>query len=301
MKLASLGLPGLTSTLSSEGIVLCTGRFRYRIRSSAATIAPALAIAYADFELGSSSDWFDFDIRIEPSAGPRALLKPEVGLAVDGASPFEPLPADQAFALLEWGMNWCVTSTAHDAVNCHSAVLERHGNALLLPAPPGSGKSTLTAALAMTGWRLMSDEISRIDLDGASVECICRPVSLKNASIGLIGERFPEAVFTPPIRDTVKGTVAHLRPPGDAVRDTRGATPAWVVIPQFAAGAPVEMTPITDAELVAELAGNCFNLSGVGEPAFRALCHLADRAKGYRLRFGSLDDALLAINRLSEQ
>jgi predicted ATPase len=33
-------------------------------------------------------------------------------------------------------------------------VVERDGHALILPAMPGSGKSTLTAALVQRGWRL---------------------------------------------------------------------------------------------------------------------------------------------------
>jgi predicted ATPase len=31
---------------------------------------------------------------------------------------------------------------------------------VILPAPPGSGKSTLCAALVTRGWRLLSDELT---------------------------------------------------------------------------------------------------------------------------------------------
>jgi predicted ATPase len=44
----------------------------------------------------------------------------------------------------------------------HAAVVEKNGKALILPALPGSGKSTLSAALAMNGWRFLSDEFTMI-------------------------------------------------------------------------------------------------------------------------------------------
>ena len=61
----------------------------------------------------------------------------------------------------------------------HAAVVERNGFALLLPAPPGSGKSTLCAGLIHHGWRLLSDELALIDPETATLQAIPRPVSLK--------------------------------------------------------------------------------------------------------------------------
>ncbi|MBK9234594.1 MAG: hypothetical protein IPO19_00450 [Rhodoferax sp.] len=34
---------------------------------------------------------------------------------------------------------------------------------LVMPAIPGSGKSTLTAGLSLSGWRLLSDEFGALD------------------------------------------------------------------------------------------------------------------------------------------
>ena len=94
-------------------------------------------------------------------------------------------------------MNWCISAHAHQFLILHAAVLERGGVALIMPAPPGSGKSTLCAALALSGWRLLSDELALIDPGSGRVWPLCRPVSLKNRSIEVIRHFAPEAVFGP--------------------------------------------------------------------------------------------------------
>ena len=65
--------------------------------------------------------------------------------------------------MLEWGLNWCVAGHAHQYLMLHAAALERNGRAVILPGDPGAGKSTLTAALMLSGWRLLSDEITLVD------------------------------------------------------------------------------------------------------------------------------------------
>jgi HprK-related kinase A len=83
--------------------------------------------------------------------------------------------------MLEWGMNWCIASHMHYYLMLHAAVLERDGHALIMPGDPGAGKSTLTAALMLDGWRLLSDEIALIDRNDGLLYGLARPVSLKNA------------------------------------------------------------------------------------------------------------------------
>ncbi|MFH0351486.1 MAG: hypothetical protein ACHBMF_06110 [Chromatiales bacterium] len=46
----------------------------------------------------------------------------------------------------------------------HAAVVERHGKAVILAAPSGTGKSTLTLALLHAGFRYLSDELAPLDL-----------------------------------------------------------------------------------------------------------------------------------------
>ena len=82
---------------------------------------------------------------------------------------------------------------------------------IIMPGVPGAGKSTLCAALGLTGWRILSDEHALIQPGTAQVVPLCRPVSLKNESIEVIRSFDPGAIFGPVSKDTHKGTVAHMK------------------------------------------------------------------------------------------
>lgn len=90
------------------------------------------------------------------------------------------MPVGHAFPQLEWAMNWCISTQANFYLLLHSAVIERNGFAAIMPAPPGSGKSTLCAALINRGWRLLSDELALISLHDQNIYPLARPVGLKN-------------------------------------------------------------------------------------------------------------------------
>jgi HprK-related kinase A len=178
-------------------------------------------------------------------------------------------------------------------------VVEKEGRAVILPAPPGSGKSTLCAALVARGWRLLSDELTLVRLDDGQVDPVPRPVSLKNGSIDVIRAWAPQALLSPPVTDTVKGTVAHMRAPYESVaRALEPATPAWIVFPTWRAGAAAELVPVPRARAHLRLAENAFNYSLLGAAGFTAAARLADHARSFDFSYGTLDDAMAVFERL---
>lgn len=301
MKLAELDESSLRQRLLVSGLSLCAPPFVFRLNSPLPSLWESIALAYADFEVADPHTLVDFDLTLAPVSGVRRWLNPLVELGIDGSHPFDALPAAQAYPLLEWGMNWSVTSTAHHLVMCHSAVLAWEDLAVMLPAPPGSGKSTLCAALALSGWRLLSDELALIEPGSLMLQPFVRPVSLKNASIELIARRFPQAVFTPSVADTIKGTVAHMRPPSESVVQAgRSARPRWLIFPRYESGVELRLTPMPKAEALAELASNAFNFSALGIKGFSTLARVVDSIDCYRLHYSSLDQALAQFSRLAE-
>ena len=296
--LSALSLAELSRCLRTVGIFLRIPPFVMHICSPIPVVAEGLHALYPDCEVLSGDDIFaDFHVAVKPK---RHFLKTVCVFEMDGFRPFTPLAYGEAYAFLEWGMNWCVTSYCHTWITVHSAVLERGGRVVVLPAPPGSGKSTLCAALMLNGWRLLSDEMALLDPVSGNVTPSPRPVSLKNESIGVIRSLAPATNFGPVARDTMKGTVCHMRvSPQSLARADEVARPAWVVFPQFKREAALHVASRPKAHALVELATNSFNHHVHGRAGFQALAGLVDDCDCYDLQYGHLDEALAWFSALA--
>lgn len=293
LTLSSLSSRQLRSLLAGPGLYLHTGGFVTRLRSDIGHVADGLARVYGDYPVQEQAEFADFYVNMMHSGGWRRWAGRQVRFDHDGHAPFKPLPVDQAFPMFEWAMNWCVSSRVHDYLIIHAAVLERDGCAAILPAPPGSGKSTLCAALVSRGWRLLSDELTLVRLSDAHIVPLPRPISLKNASIGVIQAYAPHMQFSRPVADTNKGTVAHVRPPAASVaRAAETARPAWIVFPRYVPGAQPSLRSIDPARAFMQVAENAFNYSVLGDTGFAALGLLIAHSRSYDFEYSVLDEAI---------
>lgn len=290
----------LQERLHGAGLVLRTGPFVFRLRSPHALVAEGLSAMYADHPVLPTDTLADFDVLIDDGAGLRRYVRRQARFVFDGHPVFEPLPADQAYALLEWAMNWCISSHAHRFLIVHAAVIERSGRALILPAPPGSGKSTLCAGLIHSGWRLLSDELTLIDMREGLIRPLCRPVSLKNQSIAVIRQFAPQARFARVTHDTAKGSVTHMKVPvAHLARMDESARARWIVYPRFVSGAATVMTPRPRGLALVELARNAFNFQLQGESGFDRLCALVKDCDALDFCYSDLAEAALAFDKLA--
>lgn len=301
VKVRALTSGQLASGLRSpDGLALQVGPFVIRIHSPLEKVVEGIHLHYANFPLAGDDSFCDFHVRVAPPAGLRRWLRRQVQFFVDDRLPFKPLPLVQAFPMFEWGFNWCVSNYDNQHLNIHAAVVEKGGRALIMPAPPGSGKSTLCAALVNRGWRLLSDELTLVSRHSGHIEPLPRPVNLKNASIDVIRNFATQAVIGHAAEDTAKGTVAHMQPPEESVqRAAEPALPGWIVFPRYEANAPASLQPYSRARTVVELAQNSFNYSVLGVEGFNLLGRLVDDSDCYSFSYGDLDEAMAVFNNLS--
>jgi HprK-related kinase A len=302
MMLSDLSAAEVRNRLRGSGLCIRTGPFNFRIFSTVDSVADGLILLYADYPLADGQGFMDFSVDLARSGGLRRWWRPQVKFIYDGEHPFAALPVDHAFPLLEWAMNWCISTQAHHFLTLHAAVIERNGCAVIMPAPPGSGKSTLCAGLINRGWRLLSDELALISLVDGLISPLGRPVSLKNQSLQVIGKFAPGAVLNKVTHDTSKGSVSHMKVLSEhLVRIDERAKPRWVVFPKYVADSKAELTPRSRANSMLELGRNSFNYTVLGLTGFEVLGGVISKSDCYDFQYSQLEDAVRVFDLLAAQ
>lgn len=299
-------LAGLTDSecrqrLAERGLLLKTGPFTVKVRSDIAGFTRLLRQFYGQFPVLEPPAIADFHVQMSRPRGIRRWWRPQVRFLLDGQPPFQPFQLSHAFPLFEWGLNWSIAMRAQQYLMLHSAAVERAGKALLLPAWPGCGKSTLCAALVSRGWRLFSDEFSLVRIADGQLVPLPRPIPLKNKSIDVIRTFAPEVEIGPSFHGTRKGTVAHLRTPDASVAEADiTAPPRWLVFPRYRAGAPLSLQAIKKPKAFLKLTNNSFNYQLQGLQGFQGVTRLVRNCDSFILSYSDLDEAVDALNRLAD-
>jgi hypothetical protein len=192
---------------------------------------------------------------------------------------------------LFWQVNTQALARTCDQLLVHAgSVTTPDGRGVILPAPTGSGKTTLVLGLVRAGFKYMSDEAAVIDPVTRRVFPYARAVGVKKGSFHL----FPDLSDGPvPIED-----VRYVRL-DDAVRAAGPHETAFVVAPLYKPGAAAALTPMTAAETVVVLARNSLNISVWKGRTLLILADALRAARGFRLVYGSLGEAVEMIATLA--
>jgi len=275
------------------------GPFTFSIKTDHKSVMENLSSLYSDYSFSTDSPFIDFPITITTRSFVRSFIKPQVDFFLDEFPPFKPLPKSQSFAMLEWGMNWCITTQAHQFLIFHAGTIEKNGKVIIMPAEQGSGKSTLTAAMVYNGWRLFSDELALISLDDGLAYPCTRPINLKNDSIGVINNYIDNAIFSTIAKDTHKGTVALLKPPKNSVkRMFEPALPHCIVFPKYVAGVEAKLTPISQINTFEQLIQHSFNYHILGVEGFNSIANLLKNVSCYQFEYSDFEQAKILLSAL---
>jgi HprK-related kinase A len=300
-RIGSLSHADFRTRLRGAGLGVRLGPFDFCLQVRVPQIEIALYELYRHFPVIDLERVFSGHVKLAPRRAWRSRPFARVRFAVDGRVPHEDMPASQALAVLEWGLNLVMSARFHRFLILHCAVLERHGRAVLLPAAPGDGKTTLCAAMAHRGWRLFSDEFGLVRPGLAELVPVPRPMPLKNESIAVIRAFAPEAHLGPEIAGTRKGTIAHVRPPLPSVTRAVETAPArWIVFPRWQAGATLSLRALSSADAFVRLATNAFNYELLGESAFVAVRDLVQMSRCFHLVYSDLEEAISSLNTLAD-
>ena len=286
--------------MADQRLILDAGPFRVGLRSAEARFLETVAYFYGDAMRHDGPQVLDFDIRLSRPPGLRRWVRPQIVFRVDGRRPFEAQPLENAFPMYEWGLNWCIATTAHRYLMLHAGSVAFGDHAMILPGMPGSGKSTLSAALHLGGARLLSDEFGLLRPESGELLPMPRGIPLKNASIEAILGFDPAAPLGPTYPKTRKGRVRHLRSDqASQQQQGRPAMPRWLVFPRYVADAQQRLEPLDRREAFRRLAFNCFNYTLLGETAFETVDRIVRSVDCYTFTFSRLESAVPALQALA--
>lgn len=272
--------------------------FTFQVETNIPLVAHNAKILYGDAYSDEIDPlaYVDYYLSATYSGGIRRFYKSQARFLCDEREPFKPLEANQAYAMLEWGMNWTVAAHELQYAIVHSAVLAKDDKAILFPAPPGSGKSTLTAHLSQNGWRLLSDEMALIVPDTNQVIPFVRPICLKNSSIALAKQWFPESVFSTVAADTHKGDVIHMAPPKAAFEQSRtAATIVGIVYPNYKVDRKLDIYQLNMTQSFMQLVDNSFNFTAIGKSSFDTIASLIEKTKHFEIFYNDLNEVDLFL------
>jgi HprK-related kinase A len=242
----------------------------------------------------------DVMISLRPQNRRPTLFRQAIRVFANDEAPYRAVPERWALPVLEATINWFVWSYVTRVLLLHAAVVELDGRAVILSGPTGAGKSTLCAALIAHGFRFLTDEIALVTLNDGHLQPHPRPISLKNDAIDIVAKMLPDAHLSDRFTNATKGTVAFMRPPRQAIEAAcEPARPALVIFPTYGPEAALELKPIERSQAFMRLIESSANYLTLLATGFETLANLVEACDHYSFHYGSLDDAVGAIESLA--
>ena len=155
---------------------------------------------------------------------------------------------------------WLSAVNAHDFLMfIHAGVVGTDRGCILLPAAPGSGKSSLTMALTHRGYRYYSDEVALIETHGFRVPPVPLAICVKHTGWDLMARYCPEIMTLPVHRREDRKVVRYIPPPVAAAGYPRACV-NHIIFPKYVAGAENNLKPMPRAVALGRLMDQCMAL-----------------------------------------
>lgn len=179
----------------------------------------------------------------------------------------------------------------------HGGVVAIDGAGLLLPAAPGSGKTTLVAGLIAAGWRYLSDEVAVLDPDEGILLPFPRSLCVKPGSYPSLAPLYPALASAPTYPRLDGERVAYLAPP-DGSRPDAPVPLRFIVLPRYLAGRPTTLQPLPRPLALRRLLLQSFNAHRHGARALAAAVTALHEVSCFSLIVGDLESAVGLLHRL---
>jgi hypothetical protein len=171
----------------------------------------------------------------------------------------------------------------------HAGAVAAECGCILLPGAPGSGKSTLMAALMAAGLTYLGDELALVTKGTHLVQPVPVSLGLKRGSWAVLAPTYPALETLETFRQADGTEVRYLPPPNPSPPRHPAYPVRHLVFPKFAPNAKTTLTPLGPAESLYRLAEAGYTVRG------RLEQHIVEELIGW---VGALDCYALVLNDL---
>ena len=166
----------------------------------------------------------------------------------------------------------------------HAASVSKGGNAIVVPANSGAGKSTFTTWLAANDFDYLTDELILLD-DHGGLTSIARPIQIKSHGLDAISHLISEFSLVQ------KGKFANALPidclSGRAAQGDQKL--ALFIFPKYLKGSEFSFAELSSAEAGMRLMANHVNARNLDGHGFKAMMKLIRETPSYALQYGGFD------------
>lgn len=184
----------------------------------------------------------------------------------------------------------------------HAAtVMTTKNQCILLPAAPGSGKTTLSAALAGRGMRFLTDEIALLENSDLRVNPMPLSMAIKAGSITALSDYYPTIAQLPEHLRQDERLVRYLVPPELSLQyDFHECYPIkWIIFPKYQPDLNANLNIINRAEALSRLMGECAVLPAeLSKHNVAKLVRWLKDVDCYELNFSDLAEATEVVRKI---
>lgn len=207
----------------------------------------------------------------------------------------------QLFRFLEWQLDILLAEKVESMYLLHAGGVSRNGAGIIMPGPSGSGKSSLTLALLLRGYRYLSDELAVIDPSSNQLQPFPKPISIKDTSVFPELARHKDLWLGPETGERSREVpVWYVHPEDVTAGSVGGPVPIrYIIFPSYDPTVPSQLHRLSAGQAMQQLIENSVNLHRFGRDGLHVLGNLVEEAQCFSLTTNGLEEATALVEDLT--
>jgi hypothetical protein len=200
--------------------------------------------------------------------------------------------------LCEWWLFAEAVAAHADGCQLHGGAVANHHGAILLLAPSGHGKTTLTLALMARGFTPFTDDIILLDPHTLEVQPFPRCFHVDEGTSKVIRQLSTQEGYHTPFLECLEVENALAEALYRPLRWSIPQVPRLIIFPEYRPEAALHLERLRPAQTWMLLVNNLMVPPADAPARFGTLRALVDRVQAYRMVHSDLDETVTALERL---